>query len=57
MWFIRRQAEITYNKAEWSNLRILGGETKEIQKHLWEPVLKQILLLNINMKYFTTYEN
>jgi hypothetical protein len=34
-----------------------GGETKEFQKPLLEPCFKQILLININMKYFTTYEN
>jgi hypothetical protein len=45
------------HQTEWSNLRIFFGKTKEFQKLLSEPCCKQILLLNINMKYFTTYEN
>ena len=54
MWlYVVKRKSIKLNEVIWELL----GKNKEFQKLLWGPCCKQILLLNINMKYFTTYEN
>jgi hypothetical protein len=46
------------HKAEWSiNFKDFFSKNQGISETLMSACLKQILLLNINMKYFTTYEN